>query len=320
MNNIQVPFHTGFLRNSRVFAAAAARFGSTKPNRELRILSFGCSIGDEIGTLRVAFPNSRIFGCDTNLSVLEICRKTFRDFPGVEFFASINHNIAQNGPYDLIVASAVLCLNPSPADYANVFPFSKFDDIVSFFDENLADNGILIISNAGYRFVDTNISKNFKIIRSDVVLSNGFVNVFNKDGSKYLSQLENCGMPIYARHGKYDWRDEEDVADSIFEKISDPAASTEALLLVLRPVPDGLFEFSRYTRRNIDFAPKALPEDIFVVEYETKYYRHENGDNAGFSTSVSWSSIKSDGMYRRGFEVWSPAREALFERVEGGLR
>lgn len=58
---------TSFNRSPGIFRAAQTwsnTFSSTSPGAPLRILSFGCSDGSEMATLRCYFPYSSIFGCD----------------------------------------------------------------------------------------------------------------------------------------------------------------------------------------------------------------------------------------------------------------
>ena len=75
-----------------VFRTLRARVAETRGpdlgQGELRILSFGCSVGFEMRTLRAYFPDAAIFGCDTSLDALNRARRNLRDDPGIAFFST----------------------------------------------------------------------------------------------------------------------------------------------------------------------------------------------------------------------------------------
>src|SRR4051794_27615770 len=92
----------------------ARKWLESQPFDELNVLSFGCSIGDELASLKTLFPNARISGCDINPLALEVSQRTMGSFADV--FHSSDEAILERGPYHLICAFSALCINPSPAD------------------------------------------------------------------------------------------------------------------------------------------------------------------------------------------------------------
>ncbi len=76
--------------------------------KELSILSFGCSTGEECISLKSYFPESRIVGVDINKSNIRKADKN-NFSPGITYMLSTPENIADKGKYDLIFCLSVLC-------------------------------------------------------------------------------------------------------------------------------------------------------------------------------------------------------------------
>jgi chemotaxis methyl-accepting protein methylase len=76
--------------------------------KELSILSFGCSTGEECISLKSYFPESRIVGVDINKSNIRKADKN-NFSPGITYILSTPENIADKGKYDLIFCLSVLC-------------------------------------------------------------------------------------------------------------------------------------------------------------------------------------------------------------------
>lgn len=302
MNTIQNVFHTAFLRNRNVFRTCAQRFIEKNYRKDIRVLSFGCSIGDEIASIRYFFPNATIFGCDVNPRLLDICRIALGD--GVALFESNRADIVGNGPYDLIIASAVLCRNPSPRDYAREFPFSKFEDILGLFDECLAIGGMIAMPNAGYLFSDSHVCPHYTAVRSDIMYNSTFVDVFYRNGSVFLKQEAAYGAHVYSRHGVWEGVDDESVFDCVFEKSHEV---TGPVFARLSRVPDGLLKIATMTRRNTDYCPMQTGDNFVVVEETVDIMANDDGDVVGHASSVGWRSFLRDDMHRRTNAAWFPA-------------
>ena len=302
MEVAQNVFHTGFMREQNAFAAAAARFRDTG-RKVSRVLSFGCSVGDEIATLRCYFPDAHIVACDVNPAVVAVSRKFAIEDRRVEVIQSHAPDILARKPFDFIVASAVLCRNPSPANYAKAFSFDLFESMVSLLDESLVEDGVLLILNAGYRFSDTAVARHYDTLRCDLIWSNGFVDVFNPDGSPFLMQTISYGQPFYLRLGDWSLRDNENIADALFEKRA--GAGGEILWLAMQP-PPSTEPTVTYVRRNIDYLPDRPPSTALIVEHQMAFHRDELGTILGHSRWTSWSSFSGNQMYNRPWPVWIP--------------
>jgi hypothetical protein len=191
----------------------------------LRILSFGCSNGMEVLSLRGYFPEAIIFACDVNLQALREAAETLAADEAV-LFVSSEAAIAAHGPFDVIFAMSVLCRFPESADRAldNLSPLYSFDAFAAaagVLARNLDRRGLLCIYNANYDFLATPAAHGFRPIRSPLVPSRGFVDRFGQDG-KRLTLCQKLG-PYYAHRVSPGTRpvDEPGFSACIFELAGD---------------------------------------------------------------------------------------------------
>lgn len=306
MDIIQPNSSTAHMRIVNWLATIRSLFIRRQRTGPLRILSFGCSIGDEVATIVQMFPGAEVHGVDIQDGVLDIAQKTVGHLPNVHIYRSDFDAIRLNGPFDLIVCSAVLCINPAPTDYATQFPFSRFSQIIDALDAALDTGGILVIINAGYRFADTDAFQSYRVIRSDLVHSAGFVDVLNKSGSWYLQQRRTLALPIYRKRGDCSRRHDEDLADSIFEKVGKGGDRTPEMV-TLRPVPEGFEEIWRVERCNLDGARAPADGALLPVTFTYRFMR--SGLEEGYSLEISWPSFQTGEMHRRP-AFWNYTRRA----------
>ncbi len=150
-------------RYPRVFTACQAYFGDRK---DLNILSYGCSTGEEVLTLRRYFPNAFIIGAEINRRSLAICRKHKVD-ERIAFVYSERAGIAQRGPFDAIFCMAVLQSTPQAiveqgiTNLKQIYPFEKFDRQVAELDELLTIGGLFVIGHTQYRFHDASVASKY---------------------------------------------------------------------------------------------------------------------------------------------------------------
>lgn len=143
-------------RYPRLFASAAALLGDASSPR---ILSFGCSSGEEVLSLRDYFPAAAIVGAEINRGELAACRR-LPPHPRTVFIHSTRARIADHGPYDAVFCMAVLQRRPHAvaragvADIARHYPFARFADEIAFLTEQLRPGGLLIVEHSQYRVED----------------------------------------------------------------------------------------------------------------------------------------------------------------------
>jgi trans-aconitate methyltransferase len=124
-----------------VFAAAAAAAPDAR-----RILSFGCSSGEECVTLAEYFPKAEIIGADINPVILLQARKHRSD--RIRFVYAGDRILSGLGGFDAIFCMAVL-------RSAGHYPFEIYEERALFLETLLRPGGLLVIHNSPYRFGDT---------------------------------------------------------------------------------------------------------------------------------------------------------------------
>lgn len=129
------------------------------------------------------FPDAEVFGCDINERILEIARRSTQLF--AEVFYGSEDEIKRRAPFDFICAMSSLCIHPPPQNFAEVFPFERFERIVKMFATVLKDGGALALYNSAYLLRSTRTHVSFTPVRSDMIFSNGFVNLYD-ESSKVL--------------------------------------------------------------------------------------------------------------------------------------
>lgn len=185
----QISNDTKLDRYPEVFAYASKLLGGT-PGDALKLLSFGCSTGEECFSLRRYFPGAWIDGVDVNRKNIRVCEAKNQD-PRIRFDVS-TENLAVNRPlYDAVFAMSVLCRWPQTKEVKNsaiVYPFEKFNATVRSLDSLVRANGLLVIYNANFRFTDTDTAKHYEALRAPGVEDGGFVHLFSKENCKLLDQ------------------------------------------------------------------------------------------------------------------------------------
>lgn len=169
----------------RFAADAASAADLVKP----RILSYGCSTGEEVETLATAyFPDSDVTGVDVSASALAEARERFGSNPRVRFELSESQSLLSQPPFAVIFAMSVLCRWPETrtmTDASTIFPFKVFEHHVALLDRVLQPGGIMVIYNANYSFLHTKTSGGYDLVLHPRIREAGFVRRFHSDG-KYL--------------------------------------------------------------------------------------------------------------------------------------
>ncbi len=137
-----------------------------------RILSFGCSTGEEVFSLREYFPNAEIVGIDINPRSIAVCRKKLaqvRD-PHIRFNVANSSTAEPSAHYDAIFCLSVLRQAKlgatKPAHCAHLIRFNDFEKTVSDLCRCLKPDGYFIIIGSNFRFADTEIAAGFHAVFS----------------------------------------------------------------------------------------------------------------------------------------------------------
>jgi SAM-dependent methyltransferase len=144
------------------FARAAAFLG----NKPVRVLSFGCSTGEEVITLRQYLPAARIVGAEVNPASLAVCRRRPVD-DRITFVRSTPVRVRRAGPYDAIFCMAVLQRKPHLVEaeglqsIRHIYPFAQFDRQLRDLDAVLRPGGLMVVHHAQYRLSDSSIAHSY---------------------------------------------------------------------------------------------------------------------------------------------------------------
>jgi SAM-dependent methyltransferase len=151
----------------------------------LKLLSFGCSLGLECFSLRKYFDTATIIGYDINNKNIIKANEYNKDSK-ILFYSDWNK--VNRETYDVVFAMSVLCRWPGTQAVKNcskIYSFTQFNDQVEQLDALLREGGVLIIYNANFRFTDTLISKKYNAIKIPGYTDSGPVSKFSID-NQYL--------------------------------------------------------------------------------------------------------------------------------------
>jgi SAM-dependent methyltransferase len=167
---------------------AVAHLAGARAGAPRRILSFGCSSGEECATLARYFPDAEIVGADISPRVLRTARRTWRHLDRVRFVSTADL-FAGAESFDLVFAMSVLCRHRDTQHATrsdDIYPFAQFEATAGALARRVRPGGMLVIFNANYRFEDTASADGFEPVavdcRTDDRLMNVRVRLFAPDG------------------------------------------------------------------------------------------------------------------------------------------
>lgn len=149
--------------------------------REPRILSFGCSTGDELFTIRALFPDALIFGCDADADRSNLAQE--RASPWATVFPADAAALRQHGPFDVVIANSVLM----DSGRAGGVDASAWLDVAALLIEAVRPGGILQIINSNIAFRLHPEAAHFTPLQHPLVLGSNFASQYALDGG-YLAE------------------------------------------------------------------------------------------------------------------------------------
>ncbi len=152
-----------------------------------RVLSFGCSTGEEAVSLLRLFGGGVVVGLDTSAAAIKAARSRNTADGRITYDISSPESLRKYAPYDIIFAMSVLCAWPKSRevdDISTIFPFSRFEEVVRSLDSVLRPGGVLVLFNCNFEFLDTSVSRGYEIVLSNTNRNTGFVHRFSAGNRK----------------------------------------------------------------------------------------------------------------------------------------
>lgn len=120
-----------------------------------RILSFGCSTGEEAQTLAEIFPQATIVGVDTDYYSVSTARKNNK-YKNRVFFHT---DVGATGRYDIVTCFMVLF------SLETSIPRDKWEEVCKIIDDTVAANGLLMIYTSDYDFKTSSVGEKYKALK-----------------------------------------------------------------------------------------------------------------------------------------------------------
>ncbi len=155
---------------------------------DVRILSYGCSTGEECFSLRKYFPRAMIIGADINLNNLKKALSKNQDSK-IRFIESTSELLQANSPFSIILAMSVLCRWEDTKEVENcekIYPFEKFENSIEELSKCLEPNGYLALYNSNFRLEDSSWANSFEEVEVDAIEDSGFVHKFDRNHKRLL--------------------------------------------------------------------------------------------------------------------------------------
>jgi cyclopropane fatty-acyl-phospholipid synthase-like methyltransferase len=171
----QTTARTWINRYPELFSACREHLGD---NEQLRLLSYGCSTGEEVITLRKYFPRAQLVGAEINPQSLSRCLELDVD-ERITFVHSTPERVARHGPYDAIFCLAVLQRTPHAVEAGNltslaaVYPFERFDSQLTQLDAILKPGGLLVVHHTQYVVSQASIAERYEALVDGPVVPDG---------------------------------------------------------------------------------------------------------------------------------------------------
>lgn len=135
-----------------------------------RLLSFGCSRGDEVLSLARRLPRAAIKGIDIDPKNIAACRSRWPPSQDrrIVFEVASNTRKEPSGYYDAIFCLAVLCHGDLTVKRARrsepLMRFSDFEQTVVDLARRLRPGGFLFLHTTNFRLCDTILQDRFEVV------------------------------------------------------------------------------------------------------------------------------------------------------------
>ena len=176
-------------RYPEIFEFARRELGGGK---DVKLLSFGCSTGEEVFTLRRYFPLATIRGLDINPHSIATCRSKLRarPDPGLTFEVASSLAGEASESWDAIFCMAIFrdgaLADPGVARCDRRIRFAGFSAMIGDVARCLRPGGLLFLAHANFRFRDTPAARDFDLVLRARFGSGGagITPIFDRDNTR----------------------------------------------------------------------------------------------------------------------------------------
>lgn len=163
-----------------------------KDRENVKILSFGCSTGEEVYSINSYLPQATIIGTDLNHYNLRQCNKK-ETKEHIRFIHSLSEEYQQSCNFDAIFCMAVLqhINNRHGVNMATKFTFQQFEEQLIALDEKLKVDGLLFIDQTDFDFLQTSIHSRYSPLEAEGSRTVSNRPLFNSNNVK-VSEKNDC--------------------------------------------------------------------------------------------------------------------------------
>jgi SAM-dependent methyltransferase len=158
--HFQGPTFTTRDRSPIVFEACAKYLA---PVTEPKLLSFGCSTGEEAFTLAEYMPAAIIIGVDINEWCVRQCIRKNKS-EKLHFYHRLSADFEAESGFDAIFCIAVFQRGEN-RDFKDKitegFTFDQFEAEISMLDAKLKPGGLLVVHHSDFSFMDTGVAGHY---------------------------------------------------------------------------------------------------------------------------------------------------------------
>ena len=183
----------------------------------LKILSFGCSTGEELLTLTKFFPADIIYGAEIDEMALSAAREKTKEIKNISIIDTKTSTLGEYGPFDLIICNSVLCVTTNDSRrLQELLPFERFEALLNELIKLLSQRAILSIINSSYlpsssrKFYESLIP-----IRSHFAFGS-YIPVFDSDYNLIMSRKKHKSFAAYVLEEKHSAINKKELFDAIW--------------------------------------------------------------------------------------------------------
>ena len=146
--------------------AACRHYLSDKPHP--RVLSFGCSTGEEVFTLAQYLPIAYITGVDLNRWCIQKARAASPAAASHTFLLADSPAFVEAPPFDAIFCMAVLQRSENRTHTQSIahpgLPFRRFELQLELLDRKLNPGGLLFLDECDFSLLDTSLAPRYRAL------------------------------------------------------------------------------------------------------------------------------------------------------------